>query len=168
MLTFVTRIGVSVLLLASACGGATPEPRAPEPTPIGRTVDPLILPSLDGDAIEFSSFRGRTVVVHFSTTGSLGAQTDLDEMRAARANHRDLVLIEVALDPTQPRMIAAWANASKIDWLVLLPAPGLVAGGSAFGPIRVTPTTFMLDRDLRIVWGHEGPMPRGTLAQVLR
>ena len=156
----------SALVLLAACGGAAPRPPAPGPTPIGRTVD-LILPSLDGDAIEFDSFRGRPVLVHFSTTGSLGAQLDLEQLRAARAARHELLLIEVALDPTRPKMIAAWANASNIDWLVLLPAPGLVAGDTAFGPIRVTPTTFLLDRDLRIVWGHEGVLPKGGLAQVL-
>ncbi len=153
-------------LALAACGGASPPARAPEPTPIGRTVD-LILPSLDGDAIELSSFRGRPLVVHFSTTGSLAAQIDLDELRRARAAHRDVGLVEVAVDPTRPKLIAAWANASKIDWLVLLPSPGLVAGDTAFGPIRVTPTTFLLDRDLRIVWGHEGQLPRGALLHVI-
>jgi hypothetical protein len=162
----VTRISAAVVLAVCACGGATPEPKPPEVTPIGRTVD-LILPSLDGDAIEFASFRGQPVLVHFSTTGSLGAQVDLEEMRAARTAHRDLLLVEVALDPTRPKLIAAWANASNIDWLVLLPRPGLVAGDTAFGPIRVTPTTFLLDRDLRILWGHEGPLPRGALAKLL-
>jgi hypothetical protein len=164
----VIRTPVTVVLALAACGGGqTPPPKEPEPpTPIGRTVD-LILPSIDGDAVELSSFRGRPVAVHFSTTGSLGAQIDLDELRSARAARRELVLVEVALDPTRPKLIAAWANASNIDWLVLLPRPGLVAGDTAFGPIRVTPTTYVLDRDLRIVWGHEGPLPRGVLAQAV-
>src|SRR5262249_56804513 len=44
--------------LTAACGGSTPEQRPPpDPSPIGRTVD-LILPSLDGDAVELASFRG--------------------------------------------------------------------------------------------------------------
>jgi hypothetical protein len=156
-------------LLASACIKNAVQP-TPEPRPtagiIGRQVE-LTLPSLDGDAVSFASLRGKPAVVHFSTTGSLEAQVDVDELRRLRGARRDVQVVEVALDPTQPRLIRAWADASAIDWTVLLATPGLVAGGSAFGPIRVTPTTFLLDADGRIVWGREGYLPRGALAKVL-
>ena len=155
------------ILLAAACS-SQPVPRElpPEPTLIGREVS-LTLPSLDGDDFDLASLRGKPVVVHFSTTGSLAAQADVEELRRVRSARRDLQVVEVALDPTEPRLIRAWADASAIDWLVLLPTPGLVGGASAFGPIHVTPTTFLLDRDARIVWGREGGLPRGALARVL-
>ncbi len=133
---------------------------------IGRQIE-LTLPSLDGDAVDLATLRGKPTVIHFSTTGSLEAQVDVEELRRVRAARRDLQVVEVALDPTKPSLIRAWADASGIDWLVLLPTPGLVAGGTGFGPIRLTPTTFLLDADGRIVWGHEGGLPRGALAQVL-
>jgi hypothetical protein len=152
-----------------ACGGPpAPEAGGSQAAPvIGRVVD-LSLPSLDGDAVELASLRGRPTVVHFSTTGSLAAQLDIDELRRARAARpRAFEVVEVALDPTQPRLIRAWADASGIDWLVLLAVPGLVAGGTAFGPLQVTPTTFLLDADGRVVWGHEGGLPRGALVKVI-
>jgi hypothetical protein len=133
---------------------------------VGRAAE-LVLPSLDGDDVDLASFRGRPLLVHFSTTGSLQAQLDVEELRRTRAARRDLVVVEVALDPTRPKMIAAWANASQIDWLILLPTPGLVAGESPFGPIQVTPTTYLIDRSGRIVWRHEGGLPRGALLGVV-
>jgi hypothetical protein len=127
----------------------------------------LTLPSLDGDDFDLGTLRGKPVVVHFSTTGSLVAQADIEELRRVRAARRDLQVVEVALDPSQPRLIRAWANASSIDWVVLLPTPGLVGGATPFGPIHVAPTTFLLDANARIVWGREGGLPRGALSRVL-
>jgi peroxiredoxin len=157
---------MTLVLAASACG---PRPGAEEPAPspiIGREVD-LTLPSLDGDEVNLAQLRGKPVVVHFSTTGSLAAQVDIEELRRVRTDRRGLQVVEVALDPTQPRLIRAWADASRIDWLVLLAAPGVVSGATAFGPVQITPTTFLLDAQGRIVWGHEGGLPRGALARVL-
>jgi peroxiredoxin len=136
------------------------------PSVIGRQVD-LRLPSLDGDEVDLAQLRGKPLVVHFSTTGSLNSQIDVEELRRVRAARRGLQVVEIALDPTPPRLIRAWADASKIDWLVLLAAPGLVSGATAFGPLQVTPTTFLLDAQGKIVWGHEGGLPRGALAKVL-
>lgn len=136
------------------------------PTAIGRQVA-LVLPSVDGDDIDLGSYRGRPMVVHFSTTGSLEAQLDVEQLRKVRAGRRDLALVEVALDPTKPKLIRIWADASGIDWPVLLPTPGLIGGDSPFGPIRVTPTTYVVDRAGRIIWGREGGLPRGALAGVV-
>jgi peroxiredoxin len=157
---------MTLVLLEVACG---PKPATEEPTGppvIGRQVD-LTLPSLDGDEVNLAQLRGKPVVVHFSTTGSLAAQVDVEELRRVRAARRGLQVVEIALDPTQPRLIRAWADASNIDWMVLLSAPGVVSGATAFGPVKITPTTFLLDAQGRIVWGHEGGLPRGALAQVL-
>jgi cytochrome c biogenesis protein CcmG, thiol:disulfide interchange protein DsbE len=158
-------------IVVTCVAGCSSQPVAPDPPPagptrIGRTVA-VTLPSLDGDELDLATLRGKPVVVHFSTTGSLAAQADIEELRRVRSARRDLHVVEVALDPSQPRLIRAWANASAIDWLVLLPTPGLVGGSSEFGPIHVVPTTFLLDGDGRIVWGREGGLPRGALVRVL-
>jgi peroxiredoxin len=163
-------VAAAVVVAAALAGACSKKDVQPDPPPasnlIGREVA-VTLPSLDGDDFDLTSLRGRPVVVHFSTTGSLASQADVEELRRVRAVRRDLQVVEVALDPSQPRLIRAWADASAIDWLVLLPTPGLVGGASEFGPIHVTPTTFLLDANGRIVWGREGGLPRGALARVL-
>lgn len=159
-------VAMTLVLAVGACG-SKPAVEEPGASPIiGRQVD-LTLPSLDGDELNLAQLRGKPVVVHFSTTGSLAAQVDVEELRRVRAARRGLQVVEIALDPTQPRLIRAWADASQIDWIVLLSAPGVVSGATAFGPVQVTPTTFLLDAQGRIVWGHEGGLPRGALAKIL-
>ena len=155
------------MIALAGCGSRPPPVEGTAPSEIiGRQVQ-IVLPSLDGEPVDVGKLRGRPVLVHFSTTGSLTSQLDIEEIRRLRQKRHDVQVLEVSVDPTKARLIRAWADASRIDWVVLLPTKDLVAGGSPFGPIRVTPTTFLIDAQGRIVWGHEGQLPRGSLAQVL-
>jgi peroxiredoxin len=153
-----------LLLLAAACGGAARRPAAPDPA-IGNQVR-LTLPSADGAEVDLSSFRGRPAVIHFVTTGSLDGQSDVEELRRTRDARRGLVMAEVVLDDNRA-LALPWADASAIDWSVLLPTPEVRAGATAFGPIRVVPTTFVVGGDGRVAWRWEGALPRGRLATVL-
>jgi hypothetical protein len=156
------RAGVIAVALA-ACGGGAAR-RAPDPA-IGNEVR-LVLPSADGAEVDLASWRGRAGVVHFVLTSSLDGQSDVEELRRARAARRGQALAEVVLD-ANPSLVVPWANASAIDWSVLLPTAAVRGGESPFGAIRVVPTTFVLDRDGRVAWRWEGALPRGKLAEVL-
>ena len=156
-----TRATVLLLLLAG-CGPKAVH-AALEPLPMGGQVS-LELPSVDGDEVSFLRWRGRLVAVHFGVTGSLDAQADVEELRATRAKVPDLVLVEVVLDEGGRRLAAPWADASHIDWSVLLPTAELTSGDTAFGKLRVVPSTVLLDRRGRVTWRWEGALPRGLLA----
>jgi hypothetical protein len=145
----------------AACGPKA-RPAAPEAAPPGGVVQ-LELPSVDGDEVSFARWRGKRLVVHFAVTGSLDAQSDVEELRRTRERVRGLVLVEVVLDESGRRVAAPWANASGIDWSVLLPTPELLAGTTAFGKLRVVPTTFLVDARGRVAWRWEGALPRGVL-----
>src|SRR5262249_59486891 len=97
-------LAMTLILAGVACGPkpAAEEPGRAAPSVIGRHVD-LTLPSLDGDEVNFACFRGRPVVVHFSTTGSLLAQVDLEELRRVSAARRSLQVVEVTLIPANTR-----------------------------------------------------------------
>jgi hypothetical protein len=122
----------------------------------------LVLPSADGAVVDLGALRGRVAVVHFVTTGSLDGQSDVEELRRAREARRGLALVEVVLDDSS-KLAVPWANASAIDWSVLLPTPAVREGASAFGAIRVVPTTFVVDREGKVAWRWEGALPRGRL-----
>jgi riboflavin biosynthesis pyrimidine reductase len=156
-----TAVVIVLVAAAVACGGRG-SATLPE-LPLSREVVDLVLPSADGAEVELARWRGHPVVVHFATTSALDVQADIEELRRTRERAPDLVLVEIVLDEGGERMAAPWADASGIDWAVLLPTPQLVGGGSAFGRIRIVPTTFLLDREGRIAWRWEGALQRGLL-----
>jgi len=155
-------VGLITVGLA-ACGGA---PRVPPAAPLAREPVDLTLPSVDGADIDVTRWRGKHVAVHFASTSSLDSQADVEELRRTRETAKDLVLVEIVMDE-DPRLAAPWADASRIDWSVLLPTPEVREGSSTFGAIRVVPTTFLLGRDGRLVWRWEGALPKDRLKREL-
>jgi hypothetical protein len=153
-----------VALLLVACPHATVDRVAITATP-GALVD-LTLPSLEGGEMAFAQFRGKIVVVHFIVASSLAAQMDLEQERKVRGPGVELV--EIALDVAGYELVGPWARGAGVDWPVLLASDEIRAGTSVFGDVHYTPTTMVLDREGRIVWGHVGGLPRGALAQVIK
>jgi peroxiredoxin len=154
-----------LVLLAAACGPRRP-PGLPDP-PLSNELVDLVLPSADGAEVDFARWRGSPVLVHFATTSSLDAQGDIEELRRARDAVEELVLVEVVVDEGGERMAAPWADASRIDWAVLLPSAEIIAGDSPFGKLRIVPTTFLVDRAGRVAWRWEGALQRPTLDAAL-
>jgi hypothetical protein len=161
-------VGGLIFVGLVACGGA---PRVPPAPPLAREAVDLTLPSVDGAEVDFVRWRGKHVVVHFASTSSLDSQADVEELRRTRDAARDLVLVEIVVDQGAPggaRLAAPWADASRIDWSVLLPTPEVTGGSSTFGAIRVVPTTFLMGRDGHLVWRWEGALPKGRLRSALQ
>jgi AhpC/TSA family protein len=155
---------VACLTGAASCGhAAAPGPALPGT--LGTQVE-LFLPTADGGGVRFADLRGRPVIVHFVTTWSMAAQVDLDELRRVRTSYPQVVLLEVALDP-QRRVVVPWVRAAGIDWAVALPVPELTAGETAFGLVKVVPTTFVVDARGRIAWRRVEGLRRGELEAVL-
>lgn len=152
-------VGSLIIVGLVACGGA---PRVPTAAPLAREPVELTLPSADGAEVDLARWRGQRVAVHFASTSSLDSQADVEELRRTRETAKDLVLVEIVMDG-DPRLAAPWADASGIDWSLLLPTPAVREGSSTFGAIRVVPTTFLVGRDGRLVWRWEGALPRDRL-----
>ncbi len=163
-MVFRTQALLAVVVVGVAACGAAQRPAA-DPT-LGTSVD-LVLPSVDGGEVDLARYRGRPLVIHLASTSSLDVQSDIEELRRAREHRRDVALVEIVFDQGATRLAAPWANASGIDWSVLLPTAEVRSGASPLGPIRVVPTTFLVDAGGRIAGRWEGALPRGRLAAAL-
>jgi hypothetical protein len=156
-------VAVACLLgVVAACGGGARKQTFPR--------DPvqLVLPSIDGGEVDFRSLRGKPVVVHFFTTWSVAALSDVEELRKARDRVGGrLTIVGVGMDPDGTKLLLPWRDGARADWWIASATPDVLAT-TIFGAVTVTPTTVVLDATGRMVWRNEGQLPPGKLASVVQ
>jgi peroxiredoxin len=121
--------------------------RAPPPTP----VPDIAVVSLAGERIAFGALRGKVVLVNFWATD---CTVCLKEMPAMAATYRDyrtrgFEAVFIAMPYDRPDRVLHYARSSGLPFAVALDIQGEAA--RAFGGIRATPTTFLIDKRGRII-----------------
>jgi peroxiredoxin len=101
---------------------------------------------LDGQRQALSSLRGKVVLVNFWATS---CTTCVHEMPQIVATHlkfssRGFETLAVAMSYDPPAYVANFAQSRQLPFGVAIDNTGEVA--KAFGDIRLTPTTFLLDK----------------------
>jgi peroxiredoxin len=115
-------------------------PRAPAPAP------QITVVSLAGERIALGALRGKVVLVNFWATD---CPVCLKEMPAMAATYRDynargFEAIFIAMPYDRPDRVLHYARSSALPFTVALDLQGEAA--RAFGGIRATPTTFLIDK----------------------
>ena len=126
---------------------------------------------LDGTAGRTSALRGQVVLVNFWAT-SCGPC--VKAMPALVATHmefagRGLHTLAVAMQYDAPASVSHFAQTRQLPFGVVIDHTGTVA--RAFGDVRVTPTTFVIDKRgaiaQRSVGESAGPRLQALLARLL-
>ena len=126
---------------------------------------------LDGTAGRTSALRGQVVLVNFWAT-SCGPC--VKAMPALVATHREfagrgLQTLAVAMQYDAPASVSHFAQTRQLPFGVVIDHTGTVA--RAFGNVRVTPTTFVIDKRgaiaQRSVGESAGPRLQALLARLL-
>ncbi len=117
---------------------------------------PVTLTLLDGKQRELQALRGKVVLVNFWATS---CTTCVKEMPSIVATHekfkaRGFETLAVAMSYDPPAYVANFAESRKLPFLVAIDTTGGVA--KAFGDVRLTPTTILIDRRGEIVKRYVG------------
>lgn len=126
-----------------------PEPRAPA----------VELKSLDGGPVRTAELRGKVLVVTFwSTTCGIC----LREMPHLVERHRDLAsrgyeTIAIATHQDDPGRVRELVARKRLPYTIAFDEDASAA--KAFGDVRLTPTTFVIDRQGRILRRYVGRTP---------
>ena len=139
------RIGSSVL-------------RLPRPAP-----ESLALPTLRGDTLRLADYRSRAVLVNFWTTWCAPCRRESDDLTALRDS--GLVVIRVALDERGREVVRSYVEDRE------MPYPLALAGrrtANRFGGVYGLPTTFVIDREGRIVRRITGPVAGDSVRAFVR
>lgn len=135
----ITRLLAAVFLLAvlNACS----KPLAPD---VGYT-------TLDGQAARLSALRGKVVLVNFWATTCTTCVAEMpalvDTYKRFSAQGFETVAIAMNYDPAD--YVRNYASKNGLPFTVGLDTSGDAAKG--FEEVRLTPTTFLIDRKGRIV-----------------
>jgi peroxiredoxin len=140
--------------LLSGCG----EPRpAPEVTFV----------SLQGERVATRELRGKVVVVKFWATDCVYCVKEMPDMIRTYNRYRDrgLEFIAVAMRHDPPNYVIRYAEANRLPFKVALDPTGELA--KAYGDVKITPTTFVIDKRGNIVSRTTGPGDLGKFNALL-
>lgn len=145
-------LALSLGLLATAplgaltLSGCSSREKAPE---VGYTL-------LNGSASTLKAQQGKVMLVNFWATSCATCVKEMPEIVAThqkfRARGYDTLAVAMSYDP--PAYVARFAESRQLPFGVAIDNTGAVA--KAFGDIRLTPTTFLIDKRGGIVKKYVG------------
>lgn len=133
-------------LLAAAAAAFLQRSTAPE----------VSFATLSGEKLVTSDLRGKVVLVNFWATSCVTCVKEMPRMVETykRFAPRGYEMIAVAMSYDHPNQVAEFAKSRNLPFKVAVDGTGEIARG--FGDIRVTPTTFLIDKQGRILKQYLG------------
>ena len=125
------------------------------------------LSSLDGNRVKLSDFRGKAVLLNFWATWCPPCKVEMPWFEDLQKQYgKDgLVVLGVAMDDSEPTMIAKFANELGVNYPVLL---GTDKVSEDYGDVQYLPTTFYIARDGTIVDKMTGLLDRKDIEDAVK
>ena len=107
--------------------------------------------SLQGEKISMESLRGKVVLVNFWATSCIGCIREMPQMidTYRKYNAQGLETIAVAMSYDPPNYVVNYTEKNALPFKVALDVQGNIA--QAFGDVKLTPTTFIIDKRGNII-----------------
>ncbi len=107
--------------------------------------------SIEGEKITTADLRGQVVLVNFWATDCVVCVREMPQIVATynKFHARGFATIAVAMRHDPPHHVLAYVAKNQLPFKVALDPLGALA--QAFGNVRLTPTTFIIDRQGRII-----------------
>jgi peroxiredoxin len=136
-------LALGFALVTAGCGTRDPAPE------VGYTL-------LDGSKGSLSGLRGRVVLVNFWATSCVSCVKEMPDLMAThrkfKARGYETLAVAMSYDP--PAYVAQFAQSRQLPFGVVIDNTGAIARG--FGDVKITPTTFVLDKQGRIARRYVG------------
>ncbi len=118
---------------------------------------------LDGSVLSEADLRGQVTLVNFWATSCVSCVRKMPDLVATYLKYRErgFETIAVAMSYDPPAMVANFAQSRQLPFKVALDSTGALARD--WGEVRLTPTTFVVDRQARIVKRYLGPIDPAAL-----
>lgn len=112
--------------------------------------------NLQGEKISAQSLRGKLVMVNFWATSCSTCVAEMPEMVATynKYHGQGLEFVAVAMSYDPPNYVLNYAETRHLPFHVALDVQGKLA--QAFGDVKLTPTTYLIDRQGNILKRYVG------------
>lgn len=123
----------------------------------GNAVPPSRFLLLDGSTLSEADLRGQVTLVNFWATSCVSCVRKMPDLVATYLKYRErgFETIAVAMSYDPPSYVVNFAESRKLPFKVALDNTGAVA--KAWGDVRVTPTTYIVNKRGQIVKTYVGP-----------
>jgi len=137
----IVAVVVAVALSFAGLAAWMARPAAPEVTFV----------TLQGEKISSADLRGKVVLVNFWATDCVTCVKEMPDIAATHRKYRDrgFETVAVAMRHDPPNFVINFAEKNALPFKVSLDPMGELA--RAFGEVKVTPTTFVIDKRGRLV-----------------
>lgn len=128
----------------------------------------LSIRTLEGDSVELASLRGKPVLVTFWATSCTGCVKEIPHLIELyqEFSPQGLQLLAIAMSYDPPNHVIAMRDSRQLPYPIALDIDGNAA--RAFGDVRLTPTSFLIAPDGRIVREKIGEMDMPEVRAQLR
>ena len=111
----------------------------------------LSVRTLEGTQIDLATLRGKPVLVTFWATSCPGCVKEIPHLIELHNEYgpQGLQMLAIAMDYDPPNHVIAMRDARKLPYPIVLDIDGSAA--RAFGDVQLTPTSFLIAPDGRIV-----------------
>jgi thiol-disulfide isomerase/thioredoxin len=118
---------------------------------------PLTLKTIDGRTLSSNDLRGKVTFINFWATWCPPCRAEIPSLIELQERYRDhLTIIGVSEDEDALEEVKQFVGQHKINYPIVMSTPDLQ---QAFPGVVSLPTTFVLDKELRIVQKHIGLLP---------
>ena len=115
---------------------------------------------LDGHELSTASLRGKVVIINFWATWCGPCRAEIPDLVALQEKYRDrLQVIGISQDESPPEVVRRFATKFHINYPVVMMTPELEKLIPGIGAL---PTSFIVDRESRIVQKHVGMLRAST------
>lgn len=121
-----------------------------------REAPDLTIATLSGQSLTLKQLRGKVVLINFWATTCTTCVGEMPKMiEAYRAlSPQGYEMVAIAMDYDRPDWVLHYAQRNSLPFPVALDVSG--AAARAFGNVRLTPTSFLIDKQGRIVKQYLG------------
>ena len=121
-----------------------------------KTAPDVTVATLKGDKLSLSQLHGKVVLVNFWATSCTTCVAEMPKLVDTYNTFaaRGYTMVAVAMDYDRPDYVLNYATRNNLPFTVALDLKGDAA--QAFGGVRLTPTSFLIDKKGRIVQKYLG------------
>lgn len=128
-----------------------------------RAAPDVTFTTLDGQRVDLTSLRGKPILVNFWATTCVGCVAEMPHLAELyeEFNAEGFEIVGVAMYYDPPNQVLELTRQREVPYPISLDVDGQI--GKAFGDVSLTPTSFLVDPNGKIVFHKIGELDMDAL-----